>query len=224
MRNYLVYSSSAHFLLLLIFFFFARNSFTMKKQEAYYIDFLGQTAVVTMDRVNAAPGAEAQKKGTAKTEKAAKKAAARQQEEPAEEMLLDKDVNSIPKPSVLGGTSKLFEGEEQAEDKGGGENGAPALADFSNFPYPWYITQVREALWNAWTARMPSSGGLRCTVRFNIARGGAVKDVGVERSSGNRLFDNAAEVSVQSAGPFPPLPADFYEDSLTVHVEFKTTD
>ena len=71
---------------------------------------------------------------------------------------------------------------------------------------------------------MTSSGVLKCTVRFDIQRGGGVKAVSVERSSGNRLFDYAAETSVENAAPFPPLPDDFYEDDLTVHVEFKTTE
>jgi len=217
MRTYFIYSSSAHFLLLAFFFLLARNSFTMKKQDAYFIDFIGQSGVVTMAKANAAPGAE-----SAKAEPAKKTAKIKQ--EPKDDSFFSNDNSElIPKPSVLGGgTGKLFE--EEPADKGGGENGAPALADFSNFPYPWYITQVREALWNAWTAKMPSSGVLRCTVKFDIQRGGSVQSVSVERSSGNRLFDYAGETSVENAAPFPPLPDDFYEDSLTVHVEFKTTD
>ncbi len=215
MRTYLVYSSSAHFLLVAVFLFLARNSFTMKKQDAYFIDFIGQAGVVTMEKANAAPGAESPKaepiKKVLKTIR-----------ENGREFISNDNSQLIPKPSVLGGASKFFE--EEPADKGGGENGAPALADFSNFPYPWYITQVREALWNAWTAKMPSSGMLRCTVKFDIQRGGSVKGVSVERSSGNRLFDYAGETSVENAAPFPPLPADFYEDSLTVHVEFKTTE
>jgi TonB family protein len=71
---------------------------------------------------------------------------------------------------------------------------------------------------------MPSAGSLRCTVRFTINRNGSIKSVSVEKSSGNRLFDNAAESSAQTAAPFAPLPDDFYEDRLTVHVEFKAMD
>ena len=215
MRIYLIFSSSAHFLLLAVFFILARNSFTMKKQDSYFIDFIGQANVVTMEKAAAAPGAE-----RAKTEPVKK--ALKTIRENDREFISNDNSELIPKPSVLGGTSKLFD--EEPADKGGGENGAPALADFSNFPYPWYITQVREALWNAWTAKMPSSGVLKCTVRFDIQRGGGVKAVSVERSSGNRLFDYAAETSVENAAPFPPLPDDFYEDDLTVHVEFKTTE
>lgn len=216
MRSYLIYSSSAHFLLLALFFLLARNSFTMKKQDAYFIDFIGAAGVVTMEKAGAAPGAESPKADPAKK-------AAKTSREPKDDSFFPNDNSElVPKPSVLGGASKLFD--QEPAGKGGGENGAPALADFSNFPYPWYITQVREALWNAWTAKMPSSGALRCTVKFGIQRNGSVKGVGVERSSGNRLFDYAAETSVENAAPFPPLPDDFFEDDLTVHVEFKTTE
>lgn len=216
MRHYLIFSSSAHFLLLALFVMLMRNSFTAKKQDAYYIDFIGQARVVTMEKANAAPGAENPK---AEPEKAAKTKA----KEPDPDSFSSNDNSAVlPKPSVLNGTAKLFE--QKQADKAAGENGTPVVADFANFPYPWYITQVREALWNSWTERMPSSGKLKCTVKFEILRGGAVKGVNVESSSGNRLFDNAAETSVENAAPFPPLPDDFYEDSLSVHVEFKAME
>ena len=216
MRHYLIYSSSAHFLLLAVFFVFARNSLTIKKQDAYFIDFIGQAKVVTMEKAAAEPGDKTAVKEAQKTVKT-------RPEAPKDDSLFSKSRSApLPKPSVLGGTAKLFKPKPAGRKEG--ESGVPVLADFSNFPYPWYITRVREALWNSWTERMPSSGLLKCTVKFEIYRGGAVKGINIERSSGNRLFDNAAEVSVQNAGPFPPLPADFYEDVLTVHVEFKTME
>jgi protein TonB len=220
MRNYLIFSSSAHFLLLAVFFFFARASFPMKKQQNYYIDFIGQGKVVTMETANAAQGAESRR--AAEPVRTAKSRPASPKDDSFSSS--GEAADPLPKPSVLGGTARLIE--PQPEEKGGGEggNGSPVVADFSNFPYPWYITQVREALWNSWTQRMPSSGMLKCTVRFEIQRGGTVSAVAVERSSGNRLFDYAAETAVESSAPFPVLPDDFYEDALTVHVEFKTTD
>ena len=219
MRNYLIYSSSAHFLLLAVFFIFARNSLTVKKQEAYFIDFIGPEKVVTMEKANAAPGAETPVKEPPK----ALKTRPKEPEEPKEDFFSTKRADEpLPKPSVLGGKARLFRAQQSA--KAAGENGAPVLAGFSNFPYPWYITRVREALWNAWMQKMPSSGELKCTVKFEISRGGAISDIAVEDSSGNGLFDNAAQASVENAGPFPRLPDDFYEDSLTVHVEFKTME
>ncbi|MDD2804180.1 MAG: TonB family protein [Elusimicrobiales bacterium] len=217
MRAYLLYSSSAHFLLLAALFFFARNSFGTKKEQAYYIDFIGPSKIVTMEKAAAAEGAAAA--AQKETQKEAQKAAAK----PAVPDEDDFSGGALPKPSILASGAKLFDPETQkAAAPGGG--GTPLVTDSANFPYPWYITQVREALWNAWTERMPSAGSLRCTVKFTISRDGSVRNVGVEKSAGNRLFDNAAESAVQAAAPFAPLPDDFYEDRLTVHVEFKAMD
>lgn len=198
-------------MLLAAIFIISRNSFSTGKEKAYYIDFIGPSSVVTMQKTAAAPGAEAAQAKKEPAEKAPPKA------EPAD----DDDFSSspLPKPSVLSGGARLFEPEAAAAP---GEGGTPLTTDAANFPYPWYITQVRESLWTAWTERMPSSGSLRCTMRFVITRNGAARSVSVEKSSGNRLFDNAAESSVQAAAPFQPLPDDFLEDRLTVHVEFKS--
>jgi protein TonB len=208
MRHYLIFSSSAHFLLLAGLLFFGRNSLNLVKKEAYYIDFIGPSKVVTMEKAALAEG----RSGPAAAKQAKAEARAEKRDEE------DFTSGALPKPSVLSGGGKLFEEEKK---KDGGEDGSPIITDAANFPYPWYITQVREMLWNAWTAKMPSGGDLRCTVRFSILRDGSVRAVSVEKSSGNRLFDNAAESSVESSAPYPSLPDDFYEDKLTVHVEFK---
>jgi TolA protein len=211
MRHYLIFSSSAHFLLLAGLLFFGRNSLNLVKKEAYYIDFIGPSKVVTMEKAALAEG----RSGPAAAKQAKAEARAEKRDEE------DFTSGALPKPSVLAGGGKLFEEEKK---KDGGEDGTPIITDAANFPYPWYITQVREMLWNAWTAKMPSGGDLRCTVRFSILRDGSVRAVSVEKSSGNRLFDNAAESSVESSAPYPALPDDFYEDKLTVHVEFKAME
>lgn len=210
MRSYLIYSSSAHFLILAVIFLISRGPLGLKKSEAYYIDFIGPSQVVSIDKAAAPEGAQG-KAGAPQPKAAAK----RDKPDPD-----DFSASPLPKPSVLAGGAKLFEEEKKAQGEGG-ENGTPLITDSANFPYPWYITQVRETLWNAWTGKMPSAGSLKCTVRFTINRDGSVKGVAVEKSSGNRLFDNAAETSVEGAAPFASLPDDFYEDRLNVHVEFK---
>jgi protein TonB len=215
MRSYLIYSSSAHFLLLAAVLLFSRSAFQLKKPEAYYVDFIGPSSVVTMQKAADAEGPEAPKSAAAERKAVRAVKAAKPDED-------DFSSGALPKPSVLSGGAKLVD--EEKPRGAGGENGAPMITDSANFPYPWYITQVREALWTAWTGKMPSAGNLRCTVQFSILRDGSVKSVGVEKSSGNRLFDNAAESSVESSAPFASLPDDFYEDRLTVHVEFKAME
>lgn len=216
MRAYLIYSSSAHFLLLAALLLLSRNVLQPRTEQAYYIDFVGPSKVVTMEKAALKEGPE--EKAPAQ-QKQQQKAAAPAKPADAD----DFSGGALPKPSVLSGSSKLFEEEKRAAETPG-EGGTPLVTDAANFPYPWYISQVREALWNAWTAKMPSGGKMRCTVRFTVTRSGAVKGIAVEKSSGNRLFDYAAETSVESAAPFPRLPDDFYEEKLTVHVEFKAMD
>ena len=209
MRSYLLISSSAHFLLLAGLIFIMHNPLQTTPNKAYYIDFIGPSKVVTMEKAGQKPQAQA---AVVKTIK--------EKNPEADEFSGD----SLPKPSVLSGAAKLLDTEQKDPETGDSGNGAALVTDAENFPYPWYITQVREALWNAWTGKMPSGGALRCTVRFTINRNGSMKSVSVEKSSGNRLFDYAAETSVESAAPFAALPDDFFEDSLSVHVEFKAVD
>ncbi len=219
MRSYLLYSSSAHAVLIAILLLASRNSFTHKENPAYYIDFIGASKVITMEKAAAAEGPSATQAPAVGKAKAAKPAA------PAEKTD-DDDFSggALPKPSILAAGASLFDDDKKAAAAAAGENGTPIVTDSANFPYPWYITQVREALWNAWTGKMPSAGSLRCTVRFSISRDGSITGVTVEKPSGNRLFDSAAESSAQAAAPFAGLPDDFYEDRLTVHVEFKAAD
>ncbi|MCX5785828.1 MAG: TonB family protein [Elusimicrobia bacterium] len=207
MRQYLLYSSSTHFALLACFLFLTRTPFSVKNPEPYYIDFIGGSQVVTMEKA-------ALKQGAQKTPPSVRE---KPRSEDAEDF--SSSGKALQKPSVLTGSDKLFE--EAGKPGPEGETGSTLITDTNNFPYPWFITQVREALWNAWSAKMPSGGALKCTVKFDILRGGAAKSITVEKSSGNRLFDYAAQSSVESAAPFPPLPEDFYEERLSVHVEFK---
>jgi hypothetical protein len=57
-RSYLLYSSSLHFILLAAILILSRNAFNTRKEKAYYIDFIGPSSVVTMQKTAAAPGAE----------------------------------------------------------------------------------------------------------------------------------------------------------------------
>jgi protein TonB len=82
---------------------------------------------------------------------------------------------------------------------------------------------VRLSLWQAWQTRMPrldADGG----VSFSILRNGSITDLEIESSSGDPSFDRAALESVQAAAPFPPLPADFHEQFLKIHLTLKSEE
>ncbi|MFA5140576.1 MAG: TonB family protein [Elusimicrobiota bacterium] len=112
-------------------------------------------------------------------------------------------------------------GEEGGTGMGSGPAGALVSADIGDFPYPWFITQVRTSLWQKWSERMPSEPG-ECTVVFTILRNGKAVDVRVELTSGEKGFDYVATSAVREAAPFPPLPTGFSEPFLRVHVQFMT--
>lgn len=110
-----------------------------------------------------------------------------------------------------------------------GESGVPGekavQASFTNFPYPWYITQVRNNLWVSWQKLMPKKTvGLRVLVSFNIDKYGTVYGVQIDESSKNDDFDYKGKVAVLNSAPYPPLPKDYDKEILTVTVEFKNEE
>ncbi|MFH2202871.1 MAG: TonB family protein [Elusimicrobiota bacterium] len=116
-----------------------------------------------------------------------------------------------PEPASLDGEGSL---------SAPGEPASLTAIDMPDFPYPWYVTQLRSAIWDRWTARMFSGTGA-CGVRFSVMRDGRTVDIRVEFTSGDKGFDYAALSAVQDAAPFPPLPPGFKDSFLNVHFEFK---
>ena len=80
---------------------------------------------------------------------------------------------------------------------------------------------MRNSLWIEWEKRRPAGNTLSALVSFAIARDGKIKNLQVDRKSGDDTFDFAASSAVINAGPFAPLPMYYEKDELTVSVEFK---
>ncbi len=209
-----------------------------KPSATYTIDFIGTGKVIATTGQEAAalqapkaavqapaPAKEAEvKKEAPKPDKKsyASKAEISAKKQPAKKA----SPKPAPKAEPLNAPSVLDD--EPASAKGGGESskegefeGGNIQTDFANFPYPWYITQVRNSLWIEWEKRRPAGVTLSALVTFAIARDGKVKDLKVERKSGDDTFDFAASSAVINAGPFAPLPMYYEKDELTVSVEFK---
>ena len=134
---------------------------------------------------------------------------------------------TLSKPSILGEVESTNIDPSSLHNLSAGADGGPKAvrASFTNFPYPWYITQVRNSLWEQWQKHMPKkSAGLSTLVSFNIDRYGAVYSVQIEKSSGNDSYDYAATSAAEESAPYPPLPKDFPKNLLTVTVEFKNEE
>jgi len=96
------------------------------------------------------------------------------------------------------------------------------MLEVSNFPFPAYLLNAEKKLRRSWAP--PPFGAVneipQAIVVFRIARNGKVSGVKVEKVSGNQHFDLAALRAVYDADPFPPLPREYLEQTLLIHVSF----
>ena len=231
MNRYLVFSSGLHVLgLLLVLACLAGPA--KKTSATYTIDFIGTGKVIATQGQEAAPKTGVQMPQPAATAVAkpepaptAKKAYAAKAEiaaKPKPKKAKEKEV-PLAAPSVLEDTDdEALSGAEDSEgEQVNAFGGGNIQTDFANFPYPWYITQVRNSLWSEWEKRRPAGSTLGTLVSFAIARDGKIRDLKIEKKSGDETFDFAATSAVINAGPFAPLPMYYEKDELTVTVEFK---
>jgi len=241
----LFYSLAVHFMLFcLLMFCIASSPIKQKERATYTIDFIGQSAEVlrygapqqAKGNAESAKGdikeevketkqeAKSEIKTETKTKSAEKEYNSKTQISTKPEKKTKKKIN-LSKPSVLDQveTDNLdVSSLHSLTTKGQGGAEKTVQASFTNFPYPWYITQVRNALWNSWQKTKPkNNNGLSALVSFNIDKNGAVFEVQIEKSSNDDAYDYAALSAVKNSDPYPPLPADFGKEILTVTVEFK---
>lgn len=236
MTRYFALSGGLHVLAALFLLLFLAPS-AKKASETYTIDFIGSGKVVaTTGQEAAAAKAPAAPKAAVQAPAPAPAPEVKKPAKPApkayaakKEIAAKPKANAKPAPEAtpepLAAPSVLEEGEKESAggeaEKEGDFAGGNIQTDFANFPYPWYITQVRNSLWSEWERRRPAGNTLSVMVTFAIARDGKIKDLKVERKSGDETFDFAATSSVINAGPFAPLPMYYEKDELTVTVEFK---
>ena len=98
--------------------------------------------------------------------------------------------------------------------------GADVAAFDTDFPFSYYVQQLVSLIGANWF-RPDAPDGSVCTVSFRIQRSGQVSDVSVESSSGVSYYDRAAVRAVYAANPLPPLPTDYRNEQLGVHLRFR---
>lgn len=237
MNRYLAYSGGVHALLFLLLFLVMIPA-GKEISATYTIDFIGSGKVIATTGQEAQTPVKTQApkapevKAPAITDtlskqaetKPNKKAYASKTEITTKKQPAKKQAAKqapLAAPSVLDdGDGSSAENTQQAT-KEGAFQGGNIQTDFANFPYPWYITQVRNAMWIEWEKRRPAGNVLSALVSFVIARDGKIRNVEVVRPSGDDTFDFAATSAIINAGPFAPLPMYYEKDELSVAVEFK---
>jgi TonB family protein len=123
---------------------------------------------------------------------------------------------------------QVQQGQAVAETRGQGFNAGLASGaggtggyrlDVANFCCPQYLATMQSRIQSVWQSRQQSLG--TTIVKFAIQRDGLMTDIEVERSSGNSTLDLIATRAVRLARQLPPLPAEYPNPSLTVHLTFE---
>jgi protein TonB len=93
-----------------------------------------------------------------------------------------------------------------------------------NFPYAYYLNIITEKVSANWFTSLVDpgiSGNFQTVVYFRIQREGQIIDLKVEQSSGITPLDLSAMRAVRAAAPFPPLPRDYPDPFLVIHLMFE---
>jgi protein TonB len=101
----------------------------------------------------------------------------------------------------------------------GSGSGLGSRLDVADFCCPDYVVLMTNRIRSNWNQQAEVSGEV--VIRFVIQRDGTIKDVSVERSSGYSALDLGAQRAVVITRQLPPLPADFSNPTLTMHLTFQ---
>jgi len=116
--------------------------------------------------------------------------------------------SDIPNPKVTSGDSTVT-----------GENRVTIGTE--NFPFAYYVNLLQSRIKQNWQSPPNLRQKLSAVIGFKVLLNGKFIDIVVEKSSGQFLFDQAAQRAIHYAGPMPPLPNQFLENQLSVHIEFE---
>jgi TonB family protein len=103
---------------------------------------------------------------------------------------------------------------------GGGAQGSGATTDYANFCCPEYLNQMTDLIKRNWNQNQGATGQVK--VKFTIRRDGTLAGVPqIETSSNQAFLDLEAQRAITKVRQFPPLPREFTENTLILHLIFE---
>lgn len=99
-----------------------------------------------------------------------------------------------------------------------GGGGTGSYLDTADFCCPDYIAFMLETIRSRWDYRQQAAGTVM--VKYTIQRDGTITGIQLEKSSGYATLDFMATRAVQATRQLRPLPPQFTEPTLTVHLAF----
>ena len=110
----------------------------------------------------------------------------------------------------------------QAEE---GQTGQAGQADAGQRMDPYYA-EIWARIRGQWSlpGGILSKGNVETVINVRILRNGAVVDVGFEKKSGNRYFDDSAIKAIKKASPLPPLPSWIRGNDIEIGIRFRSDE
>ena len=99
-----------------------------------------------------------------------------------------------------------------------GGGGTGATLDVKNFCCPAYLQTMLQRIRANWKQDQGAAG--TAVVKFVVLRDGRLANVELEKTSNNPILDLESRRAVLMTRQLPPLPAQFTEPTLTVHLQF----
>ena len=101
---------------------------------------------------------------------------------------------------------------------GASSAGAAVMTDYANFCCPDYLNKMVDLIKRNWNQNQGAAGQVQ--VKFTIRRDGSITDIELEKPSNISLLDLESQRALAKVRTMPPLPREFTESTLTVHLIF----
>jgi TonB family protein len=101
----------------------------------------------------------------------------------------------------------------------GGTGGTTGYLDVANFCCPEYLATMIQLIQRNWSAKQQVAGDT--LMKYTIQRDGRLTNVEIEKTSGYFALDQTAQRALLVTRQLPPLPPQFTENTLTVHLIFR---
>jgi TonB family protein len=136
-------------------------------------------------------------------------------------ILQDEKPSALPKAAQASTGDARIQTSSRTQGFGlsSGGAGTGGYLDVQNFCCPEYLTTMIQLIQRNWNGQQDVAG--QTLMKFTVMRDGRITSVQTERSSGYFALDQGAQRALIATRQLPPLPPQFPDQSLTVHLNFQ---
>jgi TonB family protein len=140
-----------------------------------------------------------------------------------------KEEKSVPKEKKDIKTSKKKKNDKKVTRKKGLPDGLPDISpqiytgSGKGFNYSYYLNILLSKIGQNWNNPYKNKDIiLKNVVYFEVDENGSISNIRIENDSGDEIYNESTIRAVALTKKLPPLPQEFSDDYLKVHLEFLT--